>query len=160
MANSKRISLMLVLCLLVFVSSMSATQAASKLMLKVNIDQPEVFWNYTFLTRDGEMGKPASIVVLWDTGEISKASQTAVIINSGKDTGKLDISTEKGALVNYRVSVRDAKDKEVGSISLQVKNTGQTEYVLISPPEFSEPNIVYGNEAAPATHEGAQGIGR
>ena len=51
--------------------------------------------------------------------------------------------------MNYRISVRSAKDEEIGSLSMQVRNTGQTEYAAISHPEYTEPTIIYGNEAAP-----------
>jgi len=122
-----------------------ATAPKANMTVKVNIDQPEIFWNYTFLTKDANLGKPANIKLAWSVGETGAKEKTEVVVNAGKSAGQLTIVTEKGDLVNIRVSVCDAKNTKLGYIGLQVRNNGQTESVSMSPPEFTEPNINWGN---------------
>lgn len=113
--------------------------------VKINVDQPEIFWNYTFLTKDSSLGKPANIKLTWSVGETAAQEKTEVVVTAGKSDGKLAIATEKGALVNIRVAVCDAKNVKLGYIGLQVRNNGQSESVSMSPPEFTEPHITWGN---------------
>lgn len=143
--------LTLIACLCLFVSALSfsvAQAAPQKMKISIQItDQAKLFWDYSFLTRDGVLSKPASIQVGWDLGPVSKELKYETAVTQGKSSGDVVIVSEKGALVNYRISVRDAKNVELGSISMQVRNNGQTEYYYVSLPEFTEPQINYSNEA-------------
>lgn len=153
MKNIFKITIML--CIAFFVSTThSSVKAATNaqtpspkatMTVNISIDQPEIFWNYTFLTKDSDLGKPANIKLTWSVGELAAQEKTEVIVNPGKPIGKLAIVTEKGALVNIRVSVCDTKNTQLGYISLQVRNNGQSESVTMSPPEFTEPKITWGN---------------
>ena len=130
-----------------------ATVKPSKMTLKVTVDDAKVFWDFVYLTRTGDFVKPASIQIGWSLGDVSKSSKYEVAVMQGKDKGQVEIVTEKGALINYRVSVRDAKNNEIGAVGLQVQNKGQTEYVAISHPDYTEPIIIYGNEAKPKEYD-------
>ncbi|MEN6565372.1 MAG: hypothetical protein ABFC57_03635 [Veillonellales bacterium] len=115
------------------------------LTVKATVDQPEIFWKYTFLTKDSDLGKPADIKLVWSFGQTQIHEKTETIVNAGKDSGQLSLVTEKGALVNILLSVRDSKNVNLGSINLQVRNNGQTESISFTPPEFSEPKITWSN---------------
>lgn len=133
-----------------FSSSMQASplpksQDQAKLTVNVNIDQPDIFWNYTFLTKDGELGKPAVIKLTWSRGDSPSREKSEVIMSSTKSSGKTVILTEKGALVNLRVCIYDTKNTKLGYIDLQVSNNGQSESVNISPPEKTEPTMTWAN---------------
>lgn len=123
----------------------SGAPATTNLKVKVSIDQADVFWKCTFLTRDADVGKPTDIKVAWSVGQLQGKEKTQTVIAAGKSTGEVSIAAEKGALVNIEVSVRDAKGIKYGYTSLQVRNNGQTENITISPPESSEPKITWGN---------------
>ncbi len=123
----------------------SGPPAMATLKVKVSIDQPDIFWKYTFLTKDADLGKPTDIKIAWSVGELQRQEKTQTVISAGKSSGEVSIVTEKGALVNVQVSVRDAKGIKYGYTSLQVRNNGQTENITISPPESSEPKITWGN---------------
>jgi len=150
MRRFAKVALVLCLCVLVSSVSFSLAQAApSKMTVKVQvIGSSKVFWDYSYLTRDGVLLKPASVQIGWDVGPVSRELKYETAVIPGKLMGEVDITTEKGALVNYRVSVRDAKNVELGSISMQVRNTGQTEFYYVSLPEYTEPKINYSNEAS------------
>lgn len=149
------IKITFILCIALFVStSQSSAKAATNdqvtspkatITVKINVDQPDIFWNYTFLTKDSTLGKPANIKLTWSIGEIAAQEKTEVVVNAGKSAGQLAITAEKGALVNIRVSVCDTKNTKLGYIGLQVRNNGQSESVTMSPPEFTEPKITWGN---------------
>jgi hypothetical protein len=141
--------IVLVFCLCVMVSSVSyslAQAAPAKMTIKVQVvEQTKTFWDYAYLTREGFLSKATSVQIGWDTGMISKELKYATVMTPGKFEGEVNVTTEKGELVNYRVSVRDAKNVELGSISMQVRNIGQTEFYYISLPDFTEPKINYSN---------------
>jgi hypothetical protein len=138
-----------VICVLTSPPAQAATGklpgTATSLTLQIKIDQPEVFWNFNFLTRDSDIAKPAIIRIEWSVGDLSgQTKQETLVLDSSKSSGKLSISAEKGALVNLNVTVLGAKNLNLGSISLQVRNSGQTETVTITPPEIVEPKITWG----------------
>jgi len=117
----------------------------SSMKVNVTIANPEIFWNYSFLTKEGLLAKPASIKVIWSVGDMPSGEQSAVICTSGKTEGQIAIATDKGVPVNVTTAVLDAKGKKLGSISLQVLNKGQTENINIAAPEVTEPNFTWGN---------------
>jgi hypothetical protein len=149
MQRLAKVALVLCLCVLASLASNSMAQANPvKMTISVNVDdQSKKFWDYAYLTKDGLLSKAASIQVGWDVGVVSKELKYETAVVQGKTTGNVDITTEKGTLVNYRVSVRDAKNVELGSISMQVKNNGQTEYYYVALPEFTEPRINYSTDS-------------
>jgi len=114
------------------------------LTLTIELWDDKTFWNYSFLTKDGKAAKPATIQVIWDAGDPSKQATIPVVFPAGQYKSDVVLTTEKKAMVNIRVSVRDANNVELGSLSLQIKNHGQTESFTIAPPDFTEPKITYG----------------
>lgn len=145
--------LLKVLCLLFascfifagFTANAAAAEAGTATMrVDVRIDQPTVFWNYTFLTKDADFGKPAAVKLKWGIGDTKRQETTQTIVNPGDKKGRLEITTEKGALVNFQVAVVDADNAIHGTLGFQVRNNGQTELVTIAPPDFSEPQITFG----------------
>ncbi|MDR3561193.1 MAG: hypothetical protein P4N41_24595 [Negativicutes bacterium] len=156
MGRFAKVAIMLCLCVLVAAFSSSWAQAApeqamakpTKLVLKVAVDDPKL-WEFTFLTRDGDFAKPVSIVVIWDTGSVTGDGKTEMAIAQGKLNGDVTITTERNTYVNYRVAVRGPKNVQLGSLSMQVKNIGQTEFINVSTPEFTEPKLTYGSQTDP-----------
>jgi hypothetical protein len=114
------------------------------LTVKVTIDQPELFWNYTLLTKDDDLGKPTAVKLTWGTGDSHRQESTDIIVNSGKKAGQLSITTPKGILVNLQIIVCDAKNIKYGSMSFQLRNNGQTQDVTVAPPLSAEPQINLG----------------
>ncbi|MDR3591256.1 MAG: hypothetical protein P4N41_16505 [Negativicutes bacterium] len=149
MQRYAKVALFFCLFALVSLASFSLAQASpTKMTISVQVeDQTKKFWDYAYLTKDGYLSKAASIQVGWDVGTISKDLKYETAVVQGKNSGDVTITTEKGELVNYRISVRDAKNVELGSISMQVKNKGQTEFYYVALPEFTEPRINYSTEA-------------
>ena len=153
MGHFSKIAVVLFMSAIISVLSSLPAQAATdklpatatKLTLKVQIDQPEVFWNYTFLTRDSEFSKPSIIRIEWGVGNFSGQTKQATLVLDSKSSGKLSINTEKGELVSLNVAVLGAKNLKLGSISLQVRNSGQTETLTITPPEIVEPTFTWGS---------------
>lgn len=117
---------------------------AATLTVKVAIDQPDLFWNYALLTKDSDLGKPAVVKLTWGTGDSHRQEQTDIIVNPGKKSGQLSITTPKGTLVNLQIIVYDAKNTKFGSMSFQVRNNGQTQDVTVAPPLSTEPQINLG----------------
>lgn len=148
-----RFTLCCFVLLAVSVLSLSQAQAApaqespanAKLTVNVNIEQPSIFWNYTFLTKDTDLGKPESVKLIWSRGDSPSKEKSETLVLTGKSTGKATIETNKGALVNLRVCVYGPKILKLGTIDLQVLNNGQTESINITPPEYTEPNMTWGN---------------
>ncbi|VBB09888.1 Hypothetical protein LUCI_5186 [Lucifera butyrica] len=129
------------------VSPVSAASPAPEkvpLNVKVTIDQPNVFWNYTFLTKNTDLGKPAVVKLTWSTSNIDRKENSEIIVAKGKIGGQTSIPADKDALVNIQVSVFDKDDIKLGTISLQVRNNGQTENIGIAPPDFTEPKMIWG----------------
>lgn len=117
------------------------------LTVKVAIDQPDLFWNYSFLTKDADLGKPAVVKLTWGTGDSHREEKTDIIVNTGKKAGQLSVTTTKGILVNLQISVYDAKNTKYGSMSFQVRNNGQTQDITVAPPASSEPLINLGTSS-------------
>lgn len=147
-----RFTLCCFVMLAVSVLSLSPAQAApsqetpkAKLTVNVNIDQANVFWNYTFLTKDADLGKPESIKLIWSLGDSPSKERSEALVIAGKSTGKAAIETNKGALVNLRVCVYGPKNLKLGTMDLQVLNNGQSEFINITPPEYTEPTMTWGN---------------
>ena len=70
---------------------------------------------------------------------MGKNSKNSTIILPGKTSGQVDISSEKGELVNLNVYVVNAKNEVLGKWSMQITNKGQSETITISLPETTEP---------------------
>lgn len=117
------------------------------LTVKVTIDQPDLFWNYSFLTKDSDLGKPAVVKLTSGTGDSSRQEKTDIIVNPGQKAGQLSVTTTKGILVNLQISVYDAKNTKYGSMSFQVRNNGQTQDITVAPPASSEPLINLGTNS-------------
>jgi len=134
--------LMSVFCLApVHAEAIQSDAPQATLTVKVTIDQPELFWNYSFLTKDADFGKPTAVKLTWGTGNAHRQEKTDTIVNSGKKSGSLSIKADKGAIINLQIFVSDAKNTKYGSISFQVRNNGQTQDITVAPPESSEPLI-------------------
>lgn len=114
------------------------------LKVHVIIDQPDLFWNYSFLTKDADLGKPAAVKLVWGTGESHRQEKSDVIVSQGKKAGQLSITADKGSLVNLQIVVCDANNTKYGSMSFQVRNNGQTQDITVAPPDSSEPKIDLG----------------
>ncbi|MDU2065580.1 MAG: hypothetical protein E6713_12195 [Sporomusaceae bacterium] len=113
--------------------------------IDVKVDQADVFWNTTYLTKDSsDFGKAAAVNLTWGIGDTKRQEQTQPLIAPGKGKGRVEITTEKGALINFQVVVLDADKQKHGTLSFQVRNNGQTEYITIAPPDFIEPNLTFG----------------
>lgn len=145
-----RISLVFLAAFLIFLSypaqaANQETPPTAKLTVNVNIDQSNIFWNYTFLTKDGDLGKPAAIKLIWSRGDSPSKEKTETILIPGKSSGNTTIVTDKGSIVNLRVCVYDVKNNKLGYIDLQVQNKGQSETINITPPEFTQPTMTWGN---------------
>ena len=115
--------------------------------IEVKVDNAVTFWDLAYLTKDSTLSKATSIKVSWDAksdkGKTS-GSETAVI--KGGSTGKVAIRTEKGALVNYQVTVIGTNNTILATLSMNVRNnSNQTKTVTVAPPETILPNINYGN---------------
>lgn len=123
----------------------AATTTTAALKVNVAIPDGATFWNFSFLTTEGILAKPAQVKVLWSTGDVPKSEKAEIACTSGKETGLVTIQTEKGLPINLSVQVVDAKGRKLGAINLQVINKGQTENVDIATPEVVEPTFTWGN---------------
>ena len=98
-----------------------------------------------FLTKDADFGKPATVKLTWGAGDFNRQEKTDTIVTTGKKSGQLAITTDKGILVNLQISVYDAKNTKYGVMSFQVRNNGQTQNITVAPPDSSEPKINLGS---------------
>jgi len=114
------------------------------LTVKVTIEQPELFWSYSFLTKDADLGKPTVVKLTWGTGNAIRQEKTDTIVTAGKKGGQLSITADKDSLINLQIFVCDANNMKYGSMSFQVRNNGQTQDITVAPPAFSEPLINLG----------------
>ncbi|MCX7779545.1 MAG: hypothetical protein N2491_01365 [Negativicutes bacterium] len=123
------------------------TQAAPEASLKIAVEimDDTKFWNCSFFTKDGTPVKPTAVKVDWSIGNLGKNEKVQTIILPGKSSGQASIVTEKGALVNIGVSIRGPKNEYLGSWSSQTLNNGQTETIVITPPESVLPEITRSN---------------
>lgn len=115
------------------------------LTVKVTIDQPNLFWNYAFLTKDADLGKASAVTLTWGTSNIHSKETTDIIVNHGQKSGQLSITAAKGALINLQILVCDANNTKYGSMSFQIRNTGQIQYITVALPDSSEPQINLSN---------------
>ncbi len=153
MKRFSKICAVLLAVLAVSVSVFSPVHAApnkpaadqKRLVVKINIYQPKIFWNYSFLNKEGDLGKPAAVKLTWSHGDMAKNEQTQVVITQGKSSGHIDVWTEKNELLNLIIKVYDAKGNRYGSTNIQVRNKGQVETFFVGPPEFSEPQFGWSN---------------
>jgi hypothetical protein len=117
----------------------------ANLIIQVNIDQPDIFWNYTFLTKNSTLSKPSAVKLVWGLGVVQRQAKNEIVVTGGKTSGQVTVVTDKGELINIRVAVCDSKGTTLGFTSIQVKNNGQTETFVMSPPDSTEPKITWGN---------------
>lgn len=116
----------------------------TKMTVQVEVATAPIFWKYTFLTKDGDMGSPAAIRVSWGVGDNSRGNNRQVVVEQGKASGRVAIVTEKNALVDMQIQVLSAKNVVLGSYNLFVRNNGQTEVITVTPPEYTEPTFTWG----------------
>jgi hypothetical protein len=103
--------------------------------LTVHIEVPDkIFWSYNYLTKDEKLAKPATIYLGWAVGATDKETIRQFVMPTTDYKSDLVITTEKNASVNVRIFVRDATNVELGSLSLQIRNHGQTESFTLAPP--------------------------
>lgn len=115
------------------------------MQIKLTVDKPHFFWEYTFLTKDYILAKPAEVKVIWSVGQVPKGEKSEVVLNTGKNEGQVAITTGKGELVSVQVAVFDGKGHKLGSVNLQVPNNGQKESIIIATPEYTEPQMTWSN---------------
>jgi hypothetical protein len=123
---------------------MASAQKNTTMKVDITINSPSIFWNYTFLSKDGYLGKPATVKVSWTVGDIPRGETSKIVATKGQTSGEVAISAPKDALVNIEAAVYDADGDKLGFISAQVPNNGQTEAISIAPPNFTEPKLVWG----------------
>lgn len=125
-------------------ASPNTTAQTAKMTVQVDVTAAPVFWKYTFLTRDGDMAMPANVKISWGIGDNSRGNNRQIVVEQGKNSGKVAIVTEKNALVDMQIQVYSAKNVVLGSYNLFVRNNGQTEVITITPPEYTEPTFTWG----------------
>lgn len=147
----KQTVMLCVLALVLFAFAGSAGAAPQKadgqatMQIKLTVDKPHFFWEYTFLTKDYILAKPSQVKVIWSVGQVPKGEKSEVALNTGKNEGQVAITTAKGELVSVQVAVCDDKGHKLGSVNLQVPNNGQTESIIVATPEYTEPQMTWSN---------------
>lgn len=144
-ASSFVLALLLVL-VVVPAMCQAAPQAdkPQKMLIKADIVDPKLFWSYPYITSDGFARMPAAVQVVWSTTS-GLNSQTAVVLQAGKDRGQVEIFSEKNAYIDIELQVVDAKKAVLGKASLQVRNNGKDVGFAIYPPETTSPSIELAN---------------
>lgn len=113
---------------------------STKMTIKIDIADPQLFWTYPYITKDGKIRKPAAVQVEWSA--FFGMSPTRVeVLTPGQGGGRLTIATEKNAIVDIQISVVDAGKVILGTGSLQVRNGGQEEVFLVSLPDITSPQV-------------------
>lgn len=112
----------------------------TRMLVKVDIVDPNLFWSYPYIGRDGKARVPAAVQIAWSTTS-GLDSQTGTLVVAKQDRGQLAITTEKDAFVDIEVQVVDAKKIILGKASLQVRNTGKDIAFAVYPPEYTTPSI-------------------
>lgn len=147
MINRKTVfALVLALCAALLLAAPVCSAAAqsldkpTKMLVKVDIVDPNLFWSYPYIGRDGKARVPAAVQIVWSTTS-GLDSQTGTLAVAKKDRGQLAITTEKDAFVDIEVQVVDAKKIILGKASLQVRNTGKEIAFAVYPPEYTTPSI-------------------
>ncbi len=146
--NTRRMVSSLVLAL--FVAMLLAAPVCSaaaqspdkptKMLMKVDVVDPNLFWSYPYISRDGKARIPAAIQIVWSTTN-GLSSETGTVVVAKKDRGQLEITTDKDAFVDIEVQVVDAKKVILGKASLQVRNVGKEIAFAVYPPEYTSPSI-------------------
>lgn len=131
------LGLFLVLC---FVIPLQIGHASPvNMTVEVVIDDPSTFWNCTYFVNDGYPSIPSDIKLAWSIGNTSTKTET--IIAKGKESGKISILAEKGAVINLQVYVNNTHKEKLGTWSLQVLNNGKTETIRVFPPASVQPEF-------------------
>ncbi len=112
----------------------------TRMLVKVDIVDPNLFWSYPYICRDGKARVPAAVQIVWSTTS-GLTSDTGTVVVAKKDRGQLAITTEKDAFVDIEVHVVDAKKVVLGKASLQIRNTGKDIAFAVYPPEYTTPSI-------------------
>ncbi|MDR7867387.1 MAG: hypothetical protein RIN56_11260 [Sporomusaceae bacterium] len=112
----------------------------TKMLMKVDIVDPNLFWSYPYIGRDGKSRLPAAVQIVWSTTN-GLSSETGTVVVAKKDRGQLEITTEKNAYIDVEVQVVDAKKIIIGKASLQVRNVGKEVAFAVYPPEYTSPSI-------------------
>lgn len=114
----------------------------TKLTIRVDVADHQLFWTYPYITKDGKIRKPAAVQVEWSTS-FGLAPNKADIVTAGQHAGKLVVTTEKNAIVDIQINVIDANKVTLGTTSLQIRNSGQEEVFLVTLPENTVPLVTY-----------------
>lgn len=139
MGHIVKICLASLACVFFSITALPSVQAASQATLQVKAEiSSSNFWDYTFI-KETIPSKASSVKVEWSFGNTGNNSKTATILLPGKTSGQVDILSTKGELVNLRICVINAKNEILGKWNMQVTNKGQTEGIMISLPETTEP---------------------
>lgn len=126
-------------CIFFSITALPSVQAAPQTTMQVNAEiLNSYFWDSTFV-KESFPSKPSSINVEWSFGINGSNSKEVIIIPAGKTSGKVNIESAKGEIVNINVCVKNAKNETLGKWSIQVPNKGQDESVTISIPDKVEP---------------------
>ena len=134
-----KICLVSLVCVLFSITALPVAAAASPATIQVKAEVFDSnFWDFTFI-KESIPSKATSIKAEWSLGNTGKNPKTSTIILAGKTSGQIDISSEKGELVNLNVCVINAKNEVLGKWSMQITNKGQTETITIALPERTEP---------------------
>lgn len=112
----------------------------TKMLVKVDIVDNNLFWSYPYIGRDGKARVPAAVQAVWSTTN-GLSSQTGILAVAKKDRGQFEITTEKDAYVDIEIQVVDAKKIILGKASLQVRNTGKEIAFVVNVPEVTSPSI-------------------
>lgn len=126
------------------VPALAAPQSGtSSMVITVEIADPDVFWNSTYYQKDTTPRKPASVSLEW--GMANKPSTTgATIIPLKKDKGEYKITSEKGAVIDFDLIIKDEKGRKIVNWGMQLQNNGQTETITITPPPSNSPDFARG----------------
>lgn len=145
MGHIIKICLASLVCVFFSITALPSAQAASQATMQVKAEITDSnFWDYTFI-KETIPSKPSTVKVEWSFGNTGSNAKDATIISAGKTAGQVAIVSAKGESVNLRICVRNAKNEILGTWSMQITNTGQTESVTISLPETIEPLLTRTN---------------
>lgn len=147
MINRKRVfALVLALFVALLLAAPVCSAAAqnldkpTRMLVKVDITDPNLFWSYPYIGRDGKARVPAAVQMVWSTNS-GLSSETGVLAVAKKDRGQIAITTEKDAYVDIEIQVVDAKKIILGKASLQARNTGKEIAFVVNVPEVTAPSI-------------------
>ncbi|MDT8902095.1 hypothetical protein [Anaeroselena agilis] len=147
MINRKTVSILVLALFAAMLLAAPVCSAASqdldkptRMLLKVDVVDTNMFWSYPYISRDGKARVPAAIQVVWSTTSgLDSKTETMAVAKS--DRGQVAITTEKDAFVDIEVQVVDAKKTILGKASLQVRNTGKDVAFVVNVPDITSPVI-------------------